>query len=272
MFKILILVSIIAASASVAIPKPLPFVDSSLPLQFEQNVPQPAPAIISNSAAGWKYGIDVSMPTTRQQMLNIKEAAYTAVFVRAYNPMGQGGFDANSCDTLQYAYHAGLSIEIYMTPQPASSKAGYQQVDELYNGLINCGITPRLLWIQVTSPINWPVNASQNVNFLNNIISRAKQYGMGVGVYTNRFEWGQITAGWSSIGSDVLLWYWNVYGPGVTGETPANFDDFRPFGCWRSATIKQFAQSEILFGLTVNRDVFYTSSALNNNVIVDKSI
>ncbi|CAB3404608.1 unnamed protein product [Caenorhabditis bovis] len=80
-------------------------------------------------------------------------------------------------------------------------------------------------------------------------------------MYTNLYEWSQITGGWNGLGNDVLLWYWNVYGPGVTGETPANFNDFRPFGNWRAATVKQFAQTETVCQMTVNRDIYYTVTA-----------
>ncbi|KAK6048455.1 hypothetical protein COOONC_14040 [Cooperia oncophora] len=60
-----------------------------------------------------------------------------------------------------------------------------------------------------------------------------------------------------------MLWYWNVYGGGPSYETPANFDDFRSFGGWTAPLVKQFAQVEAVCGITVNRDVYSTSSTMN---------
>ncbi|VDM84860.1 unnamed protein product [Strongylus vulgaris] len=53
-----------------------------------------------------------------------------------------------------------------------------------------------------------------------------------------------------------MLWYWNVNGGGPRGETPANFDDFRPFGKFLKPTMKQFGQVEQVCGVIVNRDVY----------------
>lgn len=241
--------------------KVLPFVDSSLPVKFRQVIAEAAPKVPANLAS-YAFGVDLSVPVSTSQLQCIKQAGYAAVFVRAYNPAGQGSFDQNACNTIQNAYYAGLGTEIYMTPQPSSSKQGYQQLDEVYQGLNNVGITVRSIWIQVTSPTNWPANANSNVNFINSIVSRARQYGMTVGIYTSYYDWNQITNGWSSIGNDVLLWYWNVLGGGVNGETPASFADFRPFGCWTAASVKQFAQVEQVCQVTVNRDVYVAGSML----------
>ncbi|CAJ0608300.1 unnamed protein product [Cylicocyclus nassatus] len=53
-----------------------------------------------------------------------------------------------------------------------------------------------------------------------------------------------------------MLWYWNVNGGGPSGETPANFDDFRPFAKFTKPTMKQFGQMEQICGVTVNRDIY----------------
>lgn len=80
-----------------------------------------------------------------------------------------------------------------------------------------------------------------------------QQYNYQVGIYTNVYDWNQITGGWTGAGSDVMLWYWNVQGSGPSGETAANFNDFRSFGNWRAANVKQFAQVEGVCNVTVNR-------------------
>ncbi|PIC46736.1 hypothetical protein B9Z55_006331 [Caenorhabditis nigoni] len=251
----------VAAQSVPASAKVLPFVDSSLPVKFRQVIAEAAPRVPANLAS-YAFAVDLSVPASQSTLQCIKQAGYAAAFIRAYNPAGQGSFDTNACSTIQNAYYAGLGTEIYMTPQPASSKQGYQQLDEVYQGLTQAGITIRSVWIQVTSPTNWPASATNNVNFINSIISRARQYGMTVGIYTSYYDWNQITNGWTSIGNDVLLWYWNVLGGGVNGETPANFADFRAFGCWTAPSVKQFAQVEQVCQITVNRDVYAAGSML----------
>ncbi|KAF1766181.1 hypothetical protein GCK72_006137 [Caenorhabditis remanei] len=275
LLKSVALISVLAVLAQ-SVPasvKVLPFVDSSLPIKFREIIAEAAPSVPSNLAS-YAFGVDLSVPVSLSQLQCIKQAGYSAVFVRAYNPAGQGSFDSNSCNTIQQAYYAGLGTEIYMTPQPSSGKQGYQQLDEVYQGLTNKGITIRSIWIQVTSPTNWPSNPTNNVNFINSIVSRARQYGMTVGIYTSYYDWNQITNGWSSIGNDVLLWYWNVLGGGVNGETPATFADFRAFGCWTTPSVKQFAQVEQVCQLTVNRDVYAAGTMLKaaDNVEEDGKI
>lgn len=222
---------------------------------FEKIKAEPAPEVVNNDAS-YAYAVDISVPTTVSQMNCLKTSRYAAVFIRGFTPFGSGAFDTTSVTSIRNAYSAGLGIEVYMTPQPLSSLQGYQQLDALYNGLNGNGITIRSVWIQVTSPANWQKSATTNVNFLNSIISRAKQYGLTVGIYTNQYDWSQITGNWATLSSDVLLWYWHVLGGGVTGETPATFDDFRAFGSFKKASVKQFAQVESVCSLTVNRDVY----------------
>ncbi|KAK5985290.1 hypothetical protein GCK32_010928 [Trichostrongylus colubriformis] len=96
-----------------------------------------------------------------------------------------------------------------------------------------------------------------NINFLNSILSRASQHGLITGIYTNYYDWYQITGG-AKI-NNALLWYWNVYGFGPSDETPANFDGFRSFDGWTVPSVKQFAQDESVCGYRVNRNVYAES-------------
>lgn len=87
-----------------------------------------------------------------------------------------------------------------------------------------------------------------------------QQYGVRPGIYTSRSDWYQITGNWAGAGADCMLWYASVRGSGPAGESPADFSDFVPFGCWQFPTMKQFGQVESLCGLTVNRDIFVAPS------------
>uniref|UniRef100_A0A183FYR3 Glycoside hydrolase n=1 Tax=Heligmosomoides polygyrus TaxID=6339 RepID=A0A183FYR3_HELPZ len=188
--------------------------------------------------------------TASQKLHNILRQHKLVVFSRAYTPAGQGQTDPYACANSKNADAAGLLSEVYMTPQPISTKTGAQQLDEILTMFSNCGVTVVSLWIQVTSPDNWSRTLSTNLNFLNSIFSRAGQYGVSIGIYTSSSEWNSITD-YKKRGN--YCRYWNVHGGGVPNETPANFNDFRSFGGWTSPSVKQFAQTEGFCGITANR-------------------
>ncbi|GMS86684.1 hypothetical protein PENTCL1PPCAC_8859, partial [Pristionchus entomophagus] len=96
---------------------------------------------------------------------------------------------------------AGLGIEVFITPNPTSSKQAYIQVDEVVSALVNGGISIRSLWIQATSPINWNGNQATNLNFINSAIQRIRARGIRPGVYTNNYDWQQITNQAGNLGS-----------------------------------------------------------------------
>ncbi|RCN34235.1 hypothetical protein ANCCAN_19924 [Ancylostoma caninum] len=220
-----------------------------------------APEVMATTT--YAYALDVSVQMALSGAKCIKSSGYSTVFVRGYAPASNGLFDSAACSNVNNANSAGLGTEVYMTPQPRyTSKNGTQQFDELYNGLKKCNVVIRSVWIQVTSPVNWNSSPAFNVNFLNSIISRASQYGVTVGIYTNQYDWNQITSGASGSPNGLMLWYWSVNGSGVSGETAANFNDFRAFGYWNAPNAKQFAQVESVCGYTVNRDVYSTSSRM----------
>ncbi|KAK6039803.1 hypothetical protein COOONC_22692 [Cooperia oncophora] len=98
----------------------------------------------------------------------------------------------------------------------------------------------------------------------------AQRYGIGLGFYTNYYDWTQITN--NAWASNSQLWYWNVLGGGPRGETPANFNDFRSFGNWLTPTVKQFAQVENICGITVNRDVYSTNGMKDSVAVVNGEI
>ncbi|KIH59479.1 hypothetical protein ANCDUO_10281, partial [Ancylostoma duodenale] len=168
------------------------------------------------------YAADLSapLPTSTFKATKIIMTWHKAVCLfRAYSHAGQGQLDPVVCNNIKNAYAAGLNTEAYMTPQPKSSKTGAQQFDEMYGGLRNCDISVQSIWVQVTYPVNWHASTTKNVDFLVSILDRAQQYGIVVGVYTNIYEWNEITGG--AITNNIPLWYWNVYGPGTYNESPA---------------------------------------------------
>ncbi|CAJ0598879.1 unnamed protein product [Cylicocyclus nassatus] len=180
----------------------------------------------------YAYAVDLSGAVPYNIFTCIKSNGYSVVFIRVYDPSGVGMFDANAVNNIRSAYQAGLGTE-------------------------------------VTSPVNWGPNTQENINFLNDIIMAANSYGIAVGIYTNAYDWDQITKG-ANIGN-AMLWYWSVYGAGPRGETPANFDDFRPFASFYRPTVKQFAQKENVCGIVVNRDAYTMNAAKYGNKVLQRT-
>ncbi|KAK6757969.1 hypothetical protein RB195_015658 [Necator americanus] len=212
------------------------------------------PRKIVTATSGYAYAVDLAVPVPLSAFTCMKNYGYSTVFVRAYDPTSAGKFDMNAVNNIRNAKKAGLGSEVFMTPQPRSVKKGSQQFTEMYKGFKRADIKLKTVWVQVTSPINWNRDTKANINFLRDILSMAKYYGVAIGFYTNVHDWTQITNGATAEGT--MLWYWNVMGGGRNGETPANFNDFRPFAKVTKPTVKQFAQMEDVCGVTVNRDVY----------------
>ncbi|KIH56916.1 hypothetical protein ANCDUO_12901 [Ancylostoma duodenale] len=129
---------------------------------------------VLTAPSGYVYALDLAVPVSFSAFSCMKTSGYSTVFVRGYDPTGNGRFDTNSVNNIRNANKAGLGSEVYMTPQPHSNKNGATQFRELYEGLRNGKIQVRTVWLQVTSPVNWGPNSQANINFLNDIVSMAK--------------------------------------------------------------------------------------------------
>ncbi|KAI6226250.1 hypothetical protein M3Y99_01314500 [Aphelenchoides fujianensis] len=88
-------------------------------------------------------------------------------------------------------------------------------------------------------------------------------------VYTNWYDWDQITASSTSIWSKTQLWYWNANGYGLRAESAQDFTDFFPFGNFRSAQIKQYGIGETLCSTYLNRSVYPRNGVIaqSNNTV-----
>ncbi|GMT37587.1 hypothetical protein PFISCL1PPCAC_28884, partial [Pristionchus fissidentatus] len=188
-----------------------------------------ASLLCAASAQQYAYGVDIAVQGTANAFSCLRSNSYSTVFVRAYKPDGSGAVDMNAVPNVNMAYKAGLGIEVYMTPNPTSSKSATTQIDEVVSALVNGGISVRSLWIQVTSPVNWNKNTATNLNFVNSAIQRIRAKGIRPGVYTNNYDWQQITNNAGNLGTDVMLWYWNVYASGPNGEDRSQFLRFPRF-------------------------------------------
>ncbi|EYB88972.1 hypothetical protein Y032_0238g3278 [Ancylostoma ceylanicum] len=162
---------------------------------------------------------------------------------------------------------ADLGVEVFMTPTRPSFNDGAEQFDQLYKGLQGCQINVASVWLQVVSPVDWMFQPQASVDFINQVIAQANNYGVNIGIYTSQKEWMEITYGTNDLYAPTRLWYWNVNSPGPLGETPANFSDFSAFGPWTSPVVKQFGQGIPICGHTVNRNIYIPSKILHGNVL-----
>ncbi|GMR38792.1 hypothetical protein PMAYCL1PPCAC_08987, partial [Pristionchus mayeri] len=196
------------------------------------------------ATAQYSYAVDIAQVGPSNVFSCLKSNSYSTVFLRVYKPDGSGAVDTAGINNISPAFYAGLGTEVYMTANPTSSKSANSQVDELVKAFKNGGVQVRSLWLQVTSPLNWNKDQTKNLKFIQAVIARFRTNGITTGIYTNNYDWQQITNNAAGLGADVRLWYWSVFGQGPNGESSPNFTDFRPFGQWSSAAVKQFAQNE----------------------------
>uniref|UniRef100_A0AC34GY83 Lysozyme n=1 Tax=Panagrolaimus sp. ES5 TaxID=591445 RepID=A0AC34GY83_9BILA len=243
--------------------------NAQLPRHFNRIFP--APPLNPSAKAAYNFAVDVSAYGSASTFACIYKQGYEAVFIQAYSPSGGGSLNPNLIQNLNNAATANLGTEIFVTPYPG--KSGSTQFDTVFNALKNSGINVRSIWLQVTSPVNWSNNMQININVIQDFIGRANSNGVSAGVYTNWYEWQQITGSITTF-SNLRLWYWNYSGPGSNGESNANFNDFTGFAGWTQPAAKQFASNESLCGMTLNRNVYPAGSKAvkQENKNVDKKL
>jgi hypothetical protein len=227
-----------------------------------------APMEKEGAKISYAYAVDVIASTSTSTFNCYQQQNYRTAFVQVYQPTNGGSVNPNGPANIQNAISAGLGVEAFVLPQPVSSKQGSQQLDEAYSYVTSNGVNLRSIWLQVTSPINWPSSTSSNINFILSFLNRAQQRNLGVGIYTSAYDWQQITqgwTGWNAITSGVNLWYWHVTAAGPAGQTSQDFTDFANFGGFFNPLVKQFAQNINICSTYVNLDMYKTG----NKIVAD---
>ncbi|CAI4230830.1 unnamed protein product [Auanema sp. JU1783] len=213
-------------------------------------------------AATLGSAVDFAQALNTSSFSCLFNSGFRVVFIRGYNPSGLGSFDGNAITNIRNAYSIGVGTEVFMTPAPASSKTGTTQFNELYTALNNNGINIRFIWIQVTSPVNWNSNYSTNLKLIDAIRNAARAKGVGIGFYTNQYDWSQITNGYTGYSKNGdQLWYWRNTGGGTAGASPPSFVDYYAFGGWTTPSVKQFAQTVNVCGIWMNKDIYSMSTS-----------
>uniref|UniRef100_A0A0N5BT78 Glycoside hydrolase n=1 Tax=Strongyloides papillosus TaxID=174720 RepID=A0A0N5BT78_STREA len=228
--------------------------------------------VFVNTNAQYAYATDVMGSFSVSQFRCIKSNGYSAIFTQIYSAANGGLVDATGSQNVLNAYQAGLGTEVYINPAPKSTKQSYVQFDESYKQLRNANINVRTIWLKVTDPVLWYQNPSYNINFIQGMITRARNYGITLGIFTNWYDWYQITASTTTFQQyNLPLWYWDVYGFGPSAEGSRDFSDFRSFGSWTSASAKEYALTEWLCSAAISKVVYFKSNS-NLKLLSDKNM
>jgi len=214
----------------------------------------------------FNFAIDVISSVSQSTFNCIYSYGYSLAFLRIYGPSNNGQVDSTGVNNVYYATNAGLAYEVFITPSTSNVKSGGTQFTEAYNYASSQGLKLSRVWLQVTSPVNWGTNTYTNVNFISNFISTANSYGIQVGVYTNWYDWSQITGSTSTV-SPSALWYWAANGVGSQAESTRDASDFYSFGPFRSAMIKQFGIAETICQTSVNVNLYSSSADVKPNTV-----
>ncbi|VDK88475.1 unnamed protein product [Litomosoides sigmodontis] len=222
--------------------------------------------------SGGNYGqaIDIIAQTDQSVFRCLLQQGFAVAFIRAYLPNGGGSPDINCIANIHNAINEGLGVEIYVEPQPNSAKSGGGHFLEVYTFLTNKDIAVKAIWIKITTPIIWPNNQAANVNFINEFILYAWQYGVVVGIYTNWYDWKQITNG--ELGVDqrrIRFWYWNMLGSGWNAATSPTFDDFRPFGGFNVPALKQYVENIYVCGISASLSIYINKMPMKTSLPID---
>ncbi|CAD6192055.1 unnamed protein product [Caenorhabditis auriculariae] len=231
------------------------FVLFAMPLDTEMDISK----LISFTPA-----VDFSVQVPVNQLQCLRQNGYNLLLLRGFSAEGDGEFDPNAIINGHNAMRYSFGLQIYMEPQPASkTKNATQQLDEMIGALYHYGLHFRNFWLQVSSKSlsTWNSDAASNIAFLDAIISQAHHGGIGVGVFTSQDDWKTITNNWIPNYPSLPLWYSNVKGNGVQGETPQDFNDFVPFGPFTTPTAKQYGIGESDCQVANNRDIYVNSQA-----------
>ncbi|KAI6234922.1 Glycoside hydrolase, superfamily domain-containing protein [Aphelenchoides fujianensis] len=201
----------------------------------------------------WYLAVDLVGSVSSSTFSCLKSYGVAIVFTRIYGPSNGGGqTDTTGVQNAITAYNSGMTVEVFIEPAPSSSKSGGQQFNEALNYATSQGLRIERVWLIVHWPIDWSSSSYSNVNFIQSVMSAANNADVQIGIYTNWYDWDQITGSSTSLPARVPLWYWNANGLGPKCASDADFSDFFPFGNFRSATVKQYGLGEMICSTILN--------------------
>jgi hypothetical protein len=177
----------------------------------------------------------------------LAKQGYNWAVIRVYQistSPAPGAVDTNAIQTLINAAAVGIPTDAYMVI--CRNNDPVSQIEAVFNTIDNNLFG--FLWIKVipnTTPgCLWTGHtAADNCNFLESAISRAQIYTPLIGIFTTANIWKQLFGNSCNIwATGVPLFYANYQ---TNGRVNSNLDytDFKTFGGWTSAGLKQVGGS-----------------------------
>ena len=192
--------------------------------------------------ASCKLGCDITMSIGSVETYKcLLWKAYSFMIFRAYRSYGD--VDSTAIPNIKNAVEAGFNdIEVYIfpcfkcgKPREQVKKTVEMLKDQPYNGI----------WIDVER-YRWGTKES-NAEFLKEMLDEASKYGKPVGIYTNFVEWNNIIGKTWVVQTKYKLWW-------ISWDNQSNFKNFRAFGPWKSADIKQYTNEINVCGIEYNQN------------------
>ncbi|GMR41028.1 hypothetical protein PMAYCL1PPCAC_11223, partial [Pristionchus mayeri] len=177
-------------------------------------------------------GIDAEQAISTSTFSCLKDNGYSFYISRIYR--SNGAIDTTGIQNIKNAWSAGLSfVDAYIFPCHSSScPSAAGQVENALNEMWSRGAMVGTVWIDVEI-YNWSSNQGANRQFILDMVNKASEMGVYVGIYTNNNNWDEIVGiNWSGV-SQYPLWWANYNGQ-------ANFNNFKPFGGWSKPAIHQY--------------------------------
>jgi hypothetical protein len=191
-------------------------------------------------------GVDVSQATSESAFRCLKSDGYDFAVVRVYQSTGH--HDPNGAQSIINARNAGIAyVDGYIFPCP---KCGNPegQVNDTIEHLHAEGAKFGMLWLDIEGASYWHTSTSENVNFIEGMVSALNAHGINWGVYSGKYQWDPITGGWTGCSSRPV-WYAHYDGK-------ASYSDWSSlsFGGWAKPNIKQFEGDKSACGVGIDKD------------------
>lgn len=188
-----------------------------------------------------QYGADISTPSSGAQWADMRtQLAVDFGVVRCFEQVNV--VDPQCLPSLAAARAAGIAdMSVYHFP--ATSTSATAQTTASINNLVTGKATIGYYWLDVERG-SWSSDIAHNVAFIaewvqaaESLIAQNPQLGCrGVGIYTRKSDWTEITGGITDHGHLPLWWIMILNTP----DGPKSFDHFTPFGGWTQATMVQW--------------------------------
>jgi len=117
-------------------------------------------------------------------------------------------------------------------------------MDDTVNAL--SGSKYGMIWFDIEGTQYWGSNTANNVNFLQQMVDEGKKRGVTMGIYSSASQWGPIM-GSSTQFSNLPLWYAHY-------DNNPSFSDFKAFGGWTKANVKQYAGTTAICSASVDKN------------------